>query len=368
LKIALVRKAYNPFGGAENYLRLVAQGLRTKGHEVHIFTRNKWSQDTFTIHEVKSIGKPSFVSNIHFAIKSRKTLKKEHFDCILSFERTIYQDIYRAGDGCHREWLNKRSVIESPLKKLSFLLNPLHLILLYLERECFHRSKVIIANSTMVKNDIIRHYSIPENKIHVIYNGVDIQRFHPLSKDKKIALRDSLGLRDDRIILFVGADFERKGLPALLRAFSILNQDDVKLMVAGRTRRKKYLSLIKKLGIKEKVIIYDAQPEIERFYAVADIFVLPTIYDPFSNATLEAMASGLPVITTSSNGASELIEGGIHGFIIDNPLDIRALAEKISIALLTSEEMGKRARIRAEGFSIEKAIDELIKVISEYGR
>jgi UDP-glucose:(heptosyl)LPS alpha-1,3-glucosyltransferase len=79
------------------------------------------------------------------------------------------------------------------------------------------------------------------------------------------------------------------------------------------------------------------------------------------------MASGLPVVTTSYNGASELVENGVQGFVIDNPLDTRAFAEKISTALLQTEDMGKKARIKAESYSIEKAVDKIIKVISEHG-
>jgi UDP-glucose:(heptosyl)LPS alpha-1,3-glucosyltransferase len=369
LKIALIRKNYTPYGGAENYLKLIAERLKAKGHEIHVISSmDKWSEGVFTVQKVKSVSKPSFLSNMFFVINSKGVLKRGSFDCIFSFERTIYQDIYRAGDGCHKEWLNKRRMVEPFLKRLSFILNPHHLLLLYLERQCLYRSKLIIANSIMVKNDIMKHYSISNEKIQVIYNGVDLQRFHPIPKEQKATIKNSLGLQDNRIILFVGADFERKGLPVLLKAFSILDFRDVKLMVIGKRGRKRYLSMIKKLGIEDKVILWSAGPKIEKLYAIADIFVLPTIYDPFSNATLEAMAAGLPVITTSNNGASELIENGIQGFIIDNPLDINALVEKISITLLNSEGIGKKARIKAEGYSIEKAVDEIIKVISGHGR
>lgn len=378
MKIALIRKNYNPYGGAENYLKLVAKGLKAKGNDVYIFTASNWPDDPFTplekkshpisltgftVCKIRSVGKPSFLSNIFFALNSRAALKKESFDCVFSFERTIYQDIYRAGDGCHKEWLNKRKTFESFLKKLSFTLNPHHLTLLYLEEQCFLNSKTIIANSEMVKRDIMRHYPIPEEKIHVIYNGVDLQRFHTIGKDKKIALKNSLGLQVDKIILFVGADFERKGLLILLKALAILDLKDVKLIVAGGTVKTKYLSMIKKFGIENNVILWGAEEKIEKLYTIADIFVLPTIYDPFSNATLEAMASGLPVVTTAYNGASELIENGIQGFVIDNPVDTNAFTEKISIALQHSEEMGKKARIKAEGYSIEKAVDEIIKII-----
>ena len=125
--------------------------------------------------------------------------------------------------------------------------------------------------------------------------------------------------------------------------------------------------MVKSLGISRKTIFWGSEYKIERLYAIADVFVLPTIYDPFSNAALEAMASGLPVVTTSYNGASELIENGVHGYVIDNPLDAGAFAGRISDSLKQVEKMGGNARIRAEAHSIEQAINSIIGVISETG-
>jgi UDP-glucose:(heptosyl)LPS alpha-1,3-glucosyltransferase len=363
-KIALIRKNYTLYGGAENYLNLVADRLLAQGHEVHIFSANHTDKSSFQTHRVKAVKKPSLLSNISFALNARALLKKHFFDCILSFERTLYQDFYRAGDGCHREWLNRRRIIEPFLKKISFNLNPHHLMLLYLEKQCFLGSKAIIANSTMVKKDIIKHYAVPAEKIHLIYNGVDLQRFRPIGKEQKNLIKNSLDIKNNKVVLFVGADFKRKGLFTLLKAFSLLDIKDLKLIVAGKPAETRHLSMAKKLGIDRNVIFMGAVKEIERLYSIADVFVLPTVYDPFSNATLEAMASGIPAITTSCNGASELIENGVQGFAINNPLDAHAFAEKISIALQQSEQMGKQARIRAEDYSIEKAVNEIIKVIS----
>ncbi|MBI4697816.1 MAG: glycosyltransferase family 4 protein [Nitrospirae bacterium] len=273
--------------------------------------------------------------------------------------------MYRAGDGCHREWLGKRSILEPFIKRMSFALNPLHLTLLYLEKQCFSNSRVIIANSMMVKSDIKKHYSIPDEKIKVIYNGVDLKRFSPPEKEQKKAEKNSLGIKEVKVILFAGSDFKRKGLGTLLRAAASLDMTDKKIIAAGKEHPHQYISLAKKLGIEDKVVFRGAERDMERLYRISDVFVLPTVYDPFSNATLEAMASGLPVVTTSSNGASELIENGVQGFVINDPLDADSFAGAVSKTLKQSDEMGRQARIKAEGFSIEKAVDEIIGVISE---
>jgi UDP-glucose:(heptosyl)LPS alpha-1,3-glucosyltransferase len=371
LRIALIRKNYSPYGGAENYLKLVAKGLKTKGHDVHIFSASNWPEESGYVHRVRTIKKPSFLSNMLFALNVRDALRMEYFDCVFSFERipfypvgdSVPNRVYRAGDGCHREWLDKRKVMEPFLKKLSFTVNPHHLVLLYLEKKCFSGSKFIIANSIMVKRDIAKHYLIPDEKIKVIYNGVDLQRFQPVKKEKKTALKNFFRIQEDKVILFVGADLERKGLSTLLKAVSLLGMRERKVVVVGKKETAQYLLMAQKLGIDEDVIFWGTEQEIEKLYSIADVFVLPTIYDPFSNATLEAMASGLPVITTLYNGASELIENGVQGFVIDAPLDTSAFAEKISTALQQAEDMGKKARIKAEKYSIEKAVERNIEVI-----
>lgn len=362
MRIALIRKNYSPYGGAENYLSLVYRGLQAQGNEVHIFSADRWLGG-FQVCKVRTIKKPSFLSNVSFALNVKRILKKESFDCILSFERLLYQDIYRAGDGCHREWLMRRRAVEPFYKRMSFSLNPHHIILLYLERQCLLNSKIIIANSIMVKRDIIRHYNVPQDKIHVIYNGVDLDRFRPVDAEQKNIAKDSLGIKGYKVILFVGADFKRKGLLTLFRALSLLNMKDKRLIVAGRKETPEYLMIAKKLGIDKDVTFRGPERSIERLYTAADVFILPTIYDPFSNATLEAMASGLPVITTKNNGASELIENGQEGFVMDDPLNAEALAQRILVSLKDEEAMGKNARQKAENFSIEKAAIELIEII-----
>ncbi|MDP3112458.1 MAG: glycosyltransferase family 4 protein, partial [Thermodesulfovibrionales bacterium] len=199
--------------------------------------------------------------------------------------------------------------------------------------------------------------------------------------------REELSInKDTGLVLFVGSGFERKGLNTLLRAISLMSGsnikgnknnppsppfskggmggfEDLKLLVIGKGNIKKFQSIAKKYGINDRVLFLGPQKEIEKFYAAADIFALPTIYDPFSNATLEAMASGLPVITTKNNGVSEIIQDGEEGFAIENPLDYNMLSEKIKSALAEHESMGRKARLRAEKFPIEKAAEKFIKII-----
>ncbi|HDZ84491.1 MAG TPA: glycosyltransferase family 1 protein [Nitrospirae bacterium] len=366
MKIALVRKNYTHYGGAENYLKLVADGLASRGHEVRIFSSGDWP-GKYSVTKISPFRKPSFLSNVLFAAESKRELQKDPADCILSFERTYFQDIYRAGDGCHREWLIKRGRLESVLKRISFSLNPHHRLLLFLENKCFMNSGKIIANSMMVKKDIMKHYRVDDGKIEIVYNGTDLERFRPVGTEEKAAIKERLNIKEEKVVLFAGADFKRKGLPVLLRAFSLIKRDGVRLIAAGKRPKAEFISMAKKFGIEKEVTFWGPEKKIEQLYAVSDLFVLPTIYDPFSNATLEAMASGIAVITTAFNGASEIIEDNVHGHVLKDPMDHETLARNISNALERSEMMGKEARIKAEEYPIGNSIEKIMNMISEYG-
>lgn len=368
MRLFFIKKRFVVHGGAENYLNLIIESLKT-GHDIHLLA-NEWAPASgIHFHRVASSNLSSFASVLSFNRNACRLLRTMSPDCTISFERTTCQDVYRAGEGCHAEWLKIRKATESRSKRLSFRLNPLHLSLLKIEKELFCSTRHIIANSMMVRENIIRHYDVPEERISLIYNGVDLKRFRPENRNTwRLDVRKRFSLPDDAILLlFVGSGFKRKGLQTLMKALSILRQGhkEICLVAAGRDNPDYYKKLADSYRISEAVHFADVQPEIEEFYAASDIFVLPTLYDPFSNATLEAMASGLPVITTKSNGASELIRDGQEGYILNELFDTGELAARIEQAIGNIEAMGRTARIKAEGFSIKRAADEFLSVIEK---
>ncbi len=373
MRISFIKKRFSCHGGAERYLQTLLEHLKEAGHDIHVYA-NRWSEEEgITIHKTSLLPFGSFLSALSFDRNVKKALKRNPpAGCVISFERTTCQDIYRAGDGCHREWLNLRKCIEPKWRQVTFRLNPLHIALLSLEKRLFEKTKLIIANSHMVKRQIIRHYRLPEDKISVIYNGVDLQRFSPLNRRlyRKVVRKELSIPERAKIIVFVGSGFERKGLLTLLRALPSLKKgtpsQDIRLLIVGKGNVRRFMSVAEEYGIKENVVFLGPRDHIERFYATADVFALPTIYDPFSNATIEAMASGLPVITTANNGASELIETGEEGFILNNVLDYNGLVDKIELLFSRNSEMGEKARLKAEKYSIEKAVDEFMGVLNVF--
>lgn len=366
MRLIFIKKAFSLYGGAENYMQLTMEHLK-KDHEIHVFA-NRWvDADGIHFHRVNINNLIPFMSVYSFNNNVCALVKFVGADCIISFERTTCQDVYRAGEGCHAEWLQIRSKFEPFYKNLSFKINPLHILLLSLEKRLFSNTGLIVANSKMVKEQIIKHYAVPEERITIIHNGVDLIRFTPENKDRwRDHIRKSLDIPEDtKVFLFVGSGFERKGLKTLLESISLIKTENVKVLVIGKGRVDRYKTLAEKQGISDKIIFIGPQKEMEKFYAAADLFVLPTLYDPFSNATLEAMASGLPVITTRNNGVAELIENGHEGFVLDNLFDAKELADKIYLSLDNLTFIGRKAREKAMALPIEMAAHEFIKVIRQ---
>ena len=368
MKIAIIRKKYTYHGGAEGFSGRFIDLLAAGGHEIHIYAI-RWQADethpNIHFHKVPAVSGGSFLRDLTFAVSSYVLLRKQrkYFDIIQSHDKTLYQDIYRAGDGCHIEWLQQRWIRTGLAGKISILCNPYHWLILLIERAILrgNRFSLIIAISNMVKYNIVQHYGVSPEKIEVIYNGVDLDRFNPDNREKyRREIRVRFGMTEkDFVILFVGSGFERKGVKYLLRAVESI-PEPVTVMIVGRGAVKG-----ETMPKRQKIIFCGPQKDIERYYAAADIFVFPTMYEPFGNVHLEALASGLPVITTKYSGAAEIIADGEQGFVIDRPEDIASLSEKVNYFLQHRDRlasMSRKARKLAEEFSNDKHIGKVLEL------
>jgi len=352
----------------------VVAELAKRGHEVHVFA-HEWDTTAnvngVDVHRVPMSALFSFTRASSFAKNCREMLASEKFDVVFSFERTLQQDVYRAGDGCHREWLEQRKKFASAFKKLTMPLNPLHKVLLSLERKVFspQNTKLVVANSHRGKTEIVRHYKFPAANIRVIYNGVDSEKFSPDCRDKfRKATREKFGIGEtDFVALFVGSGWERKGLAFAIRAVAKMESGGRKgvLLVVGRDSREgKYRGQAQQLGVSDRVLFAGTTKEIEQFYGAGDVLLLPTIYEPFSNVCLEAMACGLPVITSRANGVAELIANNVNGGVVENPADWEAIAKWLKFFRETDlMAAGKRARDVARSLPLQQAVTETLEVL-----
>ncbi|PYJ81296.1 MAG: hypothetical protein DME73_07770 [Verrucomicrobia bacterium] len=326
LTITFARRGYSPSGGAEAYLKRLAQGVVDLGHEARLVATDDWPTNEWSF---GSITRVKANSAIGFADELKTTRPQLSCDVLMSLERVWCCNVYRAGDGVHQAWLNRRRRFEMPLQRFVRSLNRNHRDILQLEESLFARGGAgrVIANSEMVKDEIVDLYRYPADKIDLVRNGVPLDRFRsdPALREKS---RVDLKLKPDEVaLLFAGSGWERKGLRFAIEAFELCRDRKLRLLVAGRGDARGYKP--KRFFTEEPIRFLGEVADLRPIYAAADIFILPSVYDPFSNACLEALASGLPVITTRDNGFSEIIENDVHGSIVDRSSDSAALRDAI---------------------------------------
>ena len=221
--------------------------------------------------------------------------------------------------------------------------------------------KAVVANSNMVRNEILSRFRVAPGRVRTIYNGVDSKRFNPGNRAKTgRALRRSMEIGDDTpVVLFVGSGFERKGVSTLVQASALLAKP-FHAWIVGKGNFRKYREMARRLGVFENIHFLGPRRDVETYYAAADIFVFPTLYDPFPSVVLEAMASGLPVVTTTRCGAAEIIRRGKDGFVVESPGDFVQTASCIQRLFSRDlrESMAKSAAARAKRFSVESTVGQ----------
>src|SRR5437016_4983985 len=364
LTIAFVRRGYSQTGGAETYLKRLAHGVIEAVHEVQLIASNEWPEDQWPFGAITRLRAESVIG---FADELEQIRPQLHCDALLSLERVWSCDTYRAGDGVHRAWLARRRKFELPLKQFARALNRKHRDLLHLEESLLARRKAgrVIVASQMVKKEIVDLYGYPADRIDIIHNGVPLGKFR-FDSELREKSREDLGLKPDQVaLLFAGSGWERKGLVFAIQAMALCKNKKMRLLVAGRGNAASYKTKRLRFWREEPVQFLGEVADLVRVYAAADIFILPTIYDPFSNACLEAVACGLPVITTRSNGFSEIIEDGVHGSIVDHARDLLALRDAIRLW----SDPSRRAAVRstnsqlAAQFDISQNINETLAIL-----
>ena len=370
MKIALVRARYNPFGGAE---RFVARALRAlaadsdDSPEVAVLARG-WqdAEDSSRGDDVPPIRfvrcDPFYIGSVwrdaSFAKAVHARLRRESFDLVQSHERIAGLPIYRAGDGVHASWLERRARVVDARARISIALNPHHRYLIRTERAMFEHPalRVVICNSEMVRREIAERFSIAKDKLVLMRNGVDLDRFHP---DARTAHRDRMRRQlniapDARVFLLVGSGFERKGVSQALRALH--GVDAAVLVIVGDDKhRDRYEAEAAGNGVASRVRFEGPVADPLPYYAMADVFLLPTIYDPFPNAALEAFACGVPVITTDACGAAELIEEGVNGWVVASGQATalrEVMQQAIGLDAVQLQSMSQAARRAAEPYSL----------------
>jgi len=369
MKILLISRWFNKSGGISKYVVELAERFVNE-HETHLLTtKYDYKVSDLIVHKKPMIEKPlwlQILSNVYYNTKYAKKLKKDFAIDIIHSQgsESLFCDVVTM-HSCHKAWVNYYKSWNHT-KNIKALLNPVNNIVLQVEKRIVEsNSKIIIAVSEGVKREILKYYNVPEEKIVVIQPGVDLEKFKP-NRKKRRKIREKYGIHDDEVVLmFSGHEFERKGLKYIIEALSIIKKDNdnIKLFVVGRDNPKPYIVLAQKLGVVDNIIFAGFVPDITEYYAASDIFVFPTAYEAFSLATLEAAASGLPILATKVNGTEELINEGYNGYFIKR--NSKYIAEKINILVEDKnlrKKMSRNARKIAENYSWDIVAEKTLKI------
>ncbi len=355
MKIALIRQKYNPAGGAERFVSRAIGALSREGVGITLITR-RWPKEAGG--EAITVD-PFYIGSTwrdwSFARGVQRVLSRERFDLVQSHERIPGVEVYRAGDGVHREWLRQRARVLPGWRRVLNGLNPYHRYTCAAEAKMFRDPalKAVICISNLVKADVQRHFGLPDEKLPVLYLGVDTAQFHPsVRQTHRAEIRARLGVAEQtRVWLFVGSGFERKGLATAIRALSRVPAAE--LWVVGRDKHQaRYEALAKEVGVAEQVRFLGTTQDVRPYYGSADVFVMPALYEPFGNVFMEAMACGLPIVTSHTSGAADLVQPGKTGWVVD-ALDVAGLiGVLVDLQPEQAAEMGRHARTVAEGYDL----------------
>ncbi len=369
MKIALVCHHYSEKkGGLEKYTIFLARTLARLGHEVHVLARAWTSEPDIIFHRVPMIRLSSPLKNLSFAWQAERLLLKENFDVIHSMERILRQDVFRVSDGVNPVQMAQQYA--NPTVRRLKAMGPRRLTLQYLENQIFLKNgaRRIMTNSRLVRDQVIRHYGVRPDRISVIYNSVDGARFHPGVRERfREETRNRFGVREaDLLLLFISNNFKLKNLDGVIRAMALSGADNLKLMAIGTDNPRPYQQAALKQGLADRVLFLGPQKEIERFFGAADVFIMPSRYDAFANVCLEAMACGLPTITSRTNGSSEPIQSGQNGIVL-NGLEAAEMADAVNALRSSTEQgrMGRAAARTAREFTPEKHMAQVLRLYEE---
>lgn len=316
MKLAIVRQRYTAFGGAERFVDLALDALRDTGVETTLVTRRwngEWRGPVVTV-------APFYLGRLWrdagFSREVQRLIAERRFDLVQSHERIPGCAVYRAGDGVHATWLSLRGRYAGGASRIADCCAPYHRYLVRTEERMFRHPdlRAVICNSNMVAEDIHQRFEVPRSRLHVFHNGVDGRRFHPgLRGRHRTAVRARLGTpADTPVYLSVGSGFQRKGVATSIRAMAGLPGDELWIVGADR-HADRYRRLAQRCGVADRVRFLGPQQDVAPYLGAADVFVLPSWYDPFPNACVEAFACGLPVVASSTTGTAELVRPGKNG-------------------------------------------------------
>ena len=366
MRIAFVHRQLTG-GGTEADLRRMAAGLAARGHELHLFCARADAPVPGTkLHRVPIVRAGRVTRLLSFAWLAPRAVAQVPCDVVVGFGRIARQDVVRVGGGTHASYLARMEAAQLRGRRRG----PYHRAILWLERQMFAPSghRRVFTVSRLVADEVVRDYDVARERTVLLYNGVDLQRFHPDRRSTDgVAVRAELRIGDAPLCIAIGSGFARKGFDLLLQLWEERAPLAHLAVVGDDERLGRYRAWAARLN--GRVHVLGARPDVERWLAAADVLLAPSRQEAFGNVGLEALAAGVPVVTSRRSGVAELIDGPLAELLLDEPDDLDGLARAIAVALQPGRDAWREsARRIAERHPWDRHLDALEAELSEVAR
>ena len=377
MKVALgVRKFYQ-VGGQEQFSMHLAAYLAGRGHEVIVYTFQGNDMPNIQLNRLPlPTFRPRFCRDWATGNALAQALLHTKADVTFGEQKTWGAHVVRPGGGVEAEYWDYK--LQRKWHALETWVRPLYLKRWYdlsAERRSLltPRTRAIIANSHYVKDALRKHYPSIADKIHVIHNGVPLTSMSAEERQQhRTSIRDAYQIpASAQLALFAGHDFHRKGLgmaiEALAQAHKTPMGNNWHLLICGRGHTCRYQRQAKRLGIEHDITFADRTYPCKSLYMAADLLLLPSYYDPFANVTVEALGAGIPVITTTHNGGSEIIQQAKNGWVVSEPTDIQQIAQHLLEATnpTTLQNLKQNAQKTASNQLIQNRLSEVEALLTQ---
>ncbi len=361
-------KNFATTGGSNRYAVELSTRLARRGHEVHVYAQH-WDPalvEGLRFHRVPSMLRPRFLNSLFYALRVRSLTKSAGFDVIHSHQRTLHHHVISMHHPCY----------QAGRGALRLLSSPRHWVYRWLESRQFGCRSLthVIAVSDGTKRDILAHYPLDPSRVRVIHPGVDVDRMASgSSAERRREIRAQFGIgQADLALILVGSEFKRKGLRFAIEAMHRLHEEGrvkgaLHLFVIGGGSQGEFRRQAAGHGLEGRVHFIGLYPHVEHYYRAADIFLLPTLNEPFGMAVLEAMAAGLPVITSRETGVAELLLDGRVAILLSDPRNTREISNAVASLSEAGERsaMGQRAREAVRLLTWDRMTDAVESVYRE---
>jgi UDP-glucose:(heptosyl)LPS alpha-1,3-glucosyltransferase len=367
-------------GGAEMYVADLIRRLVAQGHDIDLYAC-RWDSaalpERLQVHALPRPRGPRWLRPWQFSAAVRSALDRDRPEISVGFDKVCGTDIYYPLGGLQpasaaHNLFKYRSRWRPWAAAVAQSLDLAHRSFARLERRALLGSKppLLVVNSRMVRGHAEQYYGIAADRVRVIPNAIDPGRFDERDRPRlRAEERRRIGLGPGEVVAaFVAMNYRLKGLEPLLHAVArVPTYLPVRLLVVGAARIRPWERLARRLGVARRVHFLGPSPDVRRVYFAADFHVHPTFYDPCSGVVLEALACGLPVVTSRYNGAAELMQPPREGFVIDDPHDHPALADALVrlIDPVRRDACGRAARQTAARWTIEHHYRAWLDVFAE---